>query len=104
MAKFPKEVNRKAKELKREERMRKQDAERIIRERGKLNLQMICPHCHTKGCVRTRKVRVKKGISGAKATGAFFTLGWSMLFTGLSKKEEVTEATCDNCKMTWHFS
>ena len=44
-----------------------------------------------------------KGISGAKATGAVLTLGWSLLATGLSRKEQATQAHCSNCGSTWDF-
>jgi hypothetical protein len=64
---------------------------------------MICPHCQTRGSVTTRQVKVKKGISGGKATGAVLTAGWSLLATGLSRKDEVTEAHCSHCRATWQF-
>lgn len=65
--------------------------------------QMICPHCQTKGRVLTKPVTKKKGISGAKATGALLTGGVSIIATGLSQKDQVTEAHCTNCSSTWHF-
>ena len=70
---------------------------------GALNPKIICPHCQTKGSVRTQPVKRKKGISGAKATGALLTGGISMLATGLSRKEDITQAHCDNCKSTWDY-
>ncbi len=63
----------------------------------------VCPHCQKKGFVRTKEVKRKKGISGAKATGAILTGGWSLLATGLAKKERGTQAHCDNCGATWDF-
>lgn len=66
--------------------------------------QMVCPHCQTKGTVATKQVKVKQGISGGKATGAVLTAGFSILATGLSRKQTVTEAHCRNCGMTWHFA
>lgn len=63
----------------------------------------ICSHCHQKGFVYTKRIKRKQGISGGKATGAFFTLGLSMLVTGLSRKQWFTEAFCANCKTVWHF-
>jgi hypothetical protein len=45
----------------------------------------------------------KAGISGGKATGAILTGGLSLLATGLSRKERLTEAHCDNCGSTWTF-
>ena len=70
---------------------------------GPQNPAMICPHCHTKGRVRVKPVTRKKGISGAKATGALLTGGVSMLATGLSRKEGLTQAHCEHCNATWDF-
>lgn len=67
------------------------------------NPELICPHCQVKGKIRTKFVEQKKGISGGKAVGAIMTAGLSMLATGLSRKEKVTEAHCDNCNSTWYF-
>ena len=64
---------------------------------GNVNLAIICPQCQTKGHVHTSPTKRKVGISGAKATGAVLTLGWSVLATGLSRKQQVTQAHCDNC-------
>jgi hypothetical protein len=64
---------------------------------------MVCPHCQTKGHVRTKRIAQKKGISGGKATGAILTGGISLLATGLSRTELATQAHCDNCESTWHF-
>jgi ABC-type nickel/cobalt efflux system permease component RcnA len=68
---------------------------------GILKPEIICPHCQVKGYVHTKSVNRKKGVSGGKATGAILTLGWSLLATGLSRKERVTEAWCGNCKAEW---
>lgn len=70
---------------------------------GTLNAQMVCPHCQTKGYVKTTSVSLKKGISGGKATAALLTGGLTMLATGLSRKEEATQAHCENCNNTWIF-
>ena len=70
---------------------------------GPCNPQFFCPHCQTKGNVRIKAVSKKKGISGAKATGAVITGGMSVLATGLSRSENLTQAHCDNCKSTWTF-
>lgn len=64
---------------------------------------IVCPHCQKRGHVTTCRVKRKKGISGGKATAALFTLGTSVLFTGLSRKEKVTEARCSNCGSIWYF-
>ena len=88
-----------------EERQRQIDAEaeRVLAHYGPISPLYICPHCQTKGFVRTIPVKRKKGVSGAKATGAILTLGFSMLATGLSRKENVTQAHCGNCNSTWDF-
>ena len=70
---------------------------------GEVNPHMICPHCQTKGSVQTKFVLRKMGISGAKATGALLTGGFSLLFTGLSREEEFTQAHCLTCDSVWHF-
>jgi hypothetical protein len=70
---------------------------------GILNPEIICPHCQIKGFVFVKNEKQKKGISGAKATGAILTGGLSILATGLSRKEMTTKAYCKNCNSTWHF-
>ena len=70
---------------------------------GLICKNMICPHCQTRGTVRTRREMLKQGISGDKATAAVLTGGISVLATGLSKKAEVTKAHCDNCGNDWMF-
>jgi hypothetical protein len=64
---------------------------------------MVCPHCQKKGEVFTWPVSVKRGISGGKATAAILTGGISVLFVGLTRREELTEARCDNCEAKWMF-
>lgn len=71
------------------------------RDRPPNNPKLKCPHCDTRGTVYTRAARVKRGISGGKAAAAVFTGGASMLATGLSRKQGVTEAYCASCDMTW---
>jgi len=70
---------------------------------GAVNQAMICPHCQSKGQVRTQTVIRKKGISGGKAAGALLTGGLSMLATGLSRNEHPTQAHCESCNNTWEF-
>lgn len=62
---------------------------------------MKCPHCGVTGGVNVERVKQKKGISGGKATAAVLTAGISILGTGLSRKEKVSEAHCKNCNVTW---
>jgi hypothetical protein len=88
-----------------EEKQQQNDYEagRILRTLGPVSPNYICPHCQTKGFVRTIPVKRKKGVSGAKVTGAILTMGVSMLATGLSRKEGLTQAHCGNCDSTWDF-
>jgi hypothetical protein len=72
-------------------------------EHGPVSPQFICPHCQTKGRVRTKAIKKKAGISGGKATAAVITDGLSVLATGLSRKEDLTQAHCENCTSTWTF-
>lgn len=67
------------------------------------NKEMICPHCQTKGSVITKKTKKKGSISGGKVMGGLMTGGVSLLATGLSRKEKVTEAYCKNCKIKWYI-
>jgi transcription elongation factor Elf1 len=68
-----------------------------------LDRNMICPHCQTKGSVTTRLVKKKVGIHGGKATAALLTSGISLLGSGLSRKDKVTEAHCNRCGATWYL-
>ena len=70
---------------------------------GTAKLMMICPHCQTKGKVSTLPVKRKAGISGGKVMGGLLTAGVSLLGTGLSRKQSVTQAHCSNCESTWDF-
>ena len=70
---------------------------------GPFNSALICPHCQSKGAVRTKQVDRKKGVSGGKATAALLTGGVSMLATGLSRKEKWTHALCEKCTSDWDF-
>jgi hypothetical protein len=71
--------------------------------KAKQDEQIVCPQCQKRGSVRTKNVSMKRGISGGKATGAILTGGLSLLATGLSRKEDATEAKCSNCGSVWHF-
>jgi ribosomal protein S27AE len=78
----------------------------ILKERqypGVSRPEMICPHCQTKGLVFTKPILKKTGVSGGKATAAVLTGGVSLLATGLSRKEAVTQAHCGKCGATWSF-
>jgi len=70
---------------------------------GVVSANNICPHCQAKGLVRTKRISRKKGISGAKATGALLTGGVSLFATGLSRKEISTQAHCSACNSTWDY-
>lgn len=70
---------------------------------GPINPHMVCPHCNATGSIRTKKTTQKKGVSGGKATAALLTGGVSLLATGLSRKENNTQAHCTKCQNTWFF-
>jgi hypothetical protein len=70
---------------------------------GASNAVMVCPHCQQKGNIRTKMVDRKKGISGGKATAAILTGGVSIVATGLSRRERMTQARCGTCGNTWDF-
>jgi hypothetical protein len=70
-------------------------------QQGQLN--MICPHCQTKGTVTTRQVKKKVGVSGGKATAGILTCGLSLFAVGLSRKSQITKATCSNCDSIWYY-
>jgi len=74
-----------------------------MRIKAEQDSKILCPHCRTVGHVTTQQIKLKKGISGGKATAAVLTAGVSILATGLSRKETVTEAKCSNCGSVWHF-
>lgn len=70
---------------------------------GRKNSAMICPHCQTRGKIRVKPIEKKTGISGGKATAAVLTGGISLVATGLSRKDNVTQAHCEECNNTWVF-
>jgi hypothetical protein len=72
-------------------------------EYGPINSVMVCPHCQKLGEVRTKPVDRKKGVSGEKAAAAVITAGLSVMATGLSRTEQLTQAYCGNCGNTWDF-
>lgn len=90
------ESNRRKKATEEKERQKQKQEER------ERQLKIVCPHCHESGFVTAERVKLKKGISGGKATGALITAGWSVLFTGLSREEDARKLTCSNCGTEWH--
>lgn len=70
---------------------------------GSRNNALKCPHCDEKGSVFSKSVNPRKGISGGKAVGAVFTGGVSLIATGISRREKMTQAHCDICDSTWQF-
>jgi|ERR1017187_7312271 cbb3-type cytochrome oxidase subunit 3 len=78
-------------------------AQRFADDYGTLRPPMVCPHCQAVGTVYCKAVERKKGVSGAKATGALLTAGVSLLVVGLSRKETDTQAHCGRCESTWFF-
>jgi DNA-directed RNA polymerase subunit RPC12/RpoP len=72
-----------------------------MQEQAPPNPQIVCPHCGTRGNVKTTRVVRKQGVSGGKATGAVLTGGVSLLATGLSRKQTMTNMRCGNCHVSW---
>ena len=70
---------------------------------GVRNPKLLCPHCGARGLVHTQDVRIKSGLSGGKVMAGLMTGGLSLLATGLSRKNTMTEAWCANCQSIWHF-
>ena len=62
--------------------------------------RLHCRHCNTSGYCTVDTTRVKQGISGGKATAAILTGGFSLLLTGLAKKNEVQIVSCSHCHMS----
>jgi hypothetical protein len=83
--------------------LRSIEQQSVINNYGNIYPEIICPHCQKKGYVHVKQVTNKKGVSGGKATAALLTGGISLLATGLSRKEQGSQAHCDNCSMTWSF-
>jgi len=74
-----------------------------IKKWGIVNPEIVCRQCQKPGRVRILPLKRKTGISGGKVMGALVTGGVSLLATGLSRKQLVTQAHCDNCNSTWDF-
>lgn len=75
--------------------------ERVFR--GTPNPLMICPHCGSKGTVRTQLAAIKSGVSGSKIALALVTGGLSLIPLGLSGSQWMTAARCDACRSNWKF-
>ena len=65
--------------------------------------EVVCPMCQVKGQVSVSQLQRKRGISGGKAVGALLTGGLSLFAVGLSRKELISHAYCNNCKSEWDF-
>jgi Protein of unknown function (DUF2510) len=70
---------------------------------GQINAKVECPQCHNTGAVAVTSVWQKVGVSGGKATGAVLTGGVSLVATGLSRKQKVSQAHCGDCGSDWTF-
>jgi hypothetical protein len=75
----------------------------MAKARAARDANIFCPHCRYRGGVRTKDVRVKRGIDGTKAAAALLTGGLSIFVVGLSHREAATEAYCSNCGCVWRF-
>jgi hypothetical protein len=65
------------------------------------NELLVCPHCQSQGKVRSKIGKYNSGLSGGKILLALFTLGITLIFTGISKFDTVTFFHCDNCNTDW---
>jgi len=70
---------------------------------GEVNRNLACPYCQTKGMILVKPMKIKSGISGAKAGGGLMTGGISLLITGISSKKSANQAHCKKCSTTWNF-
>lgn len=70
---------------------------------GYLNPKLVCPHCQTRGEVRTKRIDRSVGVSGAKVAAAVLFSPLLLFFTGIGRREGATRATCDRCSSTWTF-
>ena len=80
-----------------------EELERQQKQQQLASTNMICPHCQTKGSVTTQQIKKKVGVSGGKATAGILTCGLSLFAVGLSRKAQITEATCSNCGQVWYY-
>lgn len=63
--------------------------------------EVICPYCQRKGGVSWRPRTDDAGISGTKATAAFWTGGLTIFSHGLTNTVQNREASCGTCNMVW---
>jgi len=63
---------------------------------GAININLVCPHCQSKGLVRTREstktIKTRVNSIPAKAIGL-----------GTNTEMAVTALRCDNCNMSWEI-
>ena len=75
----------------------------LLERLGSKNQKIVCPHCQKAGFVRTKIIMQDKGIHGSKVAAAVITGGITVLAGGLSRKEQMTKAHCENCNSDWVF-
>jgi transcription elongation factor Elf1 len=75
----------------------------LAQEYGRINAIIVCPHCQTKGVVRSKPIDRKTGISGGKIAAAVLLSPLTLLATGVSRTERATQAHCGHCGSTWAF-
>lgn len=63
--------------------------------------QLVCPHCQTKGKIKTQRVKRAKRKTATRMLFGAATFGGSLAATGVSKKATVTACHCRNCGMQW---
>jgi FtsZ-interacting cell division protein ZipA len=101
--KFDKEEIARMSPQERKKHYSEQTAKQLETKWGPINPSIACPHCNEEGKIHTKSVKRKQKIHAGKATAAMLTGETSMLGTGLSRKQGITQAYCGNCHNTWDF-
>ncbi len=64
--------------------------QKVAKQHGEVASEVICPHCQTKGQVRTKE--------SSRATGGGTVFNWLP-----TEYASITVASCGNCKQTWSW-
>ena len=88
----------------RERYLAEQQERQLTYQWGPLSPTLVCPHCQTKGKVRTKGIVQEKEIIGGDVASPGLFGRLPLLSFGLSRKVDATQAYCGNCNNTWVFS
>ena len=64
--------------------------------------KLNCPHCGGLQTVTRSTVKLSTRPSISKVATGFLTMGNSLIFTGVHKKQSTNELSCSACDMVWH--